>query len=107
MVLVTRTQKPFSRRRYSKSNGLKIIVINKIRRVPGIRKVLACPKPENFNTTSGRWLKCVEAAFGKKSCKAERENLNQKLKTNCLKCQTFVCKKDEIELQFISEDCIE
>ena len=39
--------------------------MNKIRRVLEISKVLARPKPENFNTTSGRCFKCVEAVVGK------------------------------------------
>ena len=96
-----RTQKPFSRWRYSKLNVLKIIVINKTRRILGIRKVLARPKPDNFTTTSGRCFKCVEAAVGNKSCKAEREKLNHKLKTKCSKCQKFVCKKDQTELHWV------
>ena len=86
---------PAITRRYSQSNGLKITAINKIRRVLGINEVLALPQPENFNSTSGRCFKCVEAIGGKKSYKhpapppppppykAEREKLSNKLKTKC------------------------
>ena len=35
------------------------------------------------------------------------EKLNNNLKTKCLKCQNFICKKRQKELQFICEDCIE
>ena len=76
---------PGIRRRYSQSNGLKITVINKIKRALGINKVSARPQPENFNGTSGRCFKCVEAIVGKTSYKAEREKLNNKLKTKCSK----------------------
>ena len=94
-------------RRYNQSNGLKITVINKIRRVLGINEVLAHSKPENFNPTSGRCVKCVEAIVGKKSYKPEREKLNNRKKTKCLKCQKFICKKQQTELHFICEDYIE
>ena len=94
------------RRRYSQWNGLKIAVINKIRCVLGINEVSAHPKPENFNPTSVRCFKCVEAIVGKISYKAEEEKLNNKLKTKCSKCQKFIYKKHQTELQFICEDCI-
>ena len=68
------------RRKYSQSNGWKIFVINKGRYVLGITKVSTSPQPENFKLTSGRCFKCVEAIVGKKSFKAQREKLNNKLK---------------------------
>ena len=58
---------PAIRRGYSQSNGLKITVINKVRHGLRINKVSACPQPENFNPTSGRCFKCVEAIVGKKA----------------------------------------
>ena len=72
-----------TRRRYSQSDGLKITVINKIRCVLGINEVSAHNQTENFNSTSRRCLKYVEAIVGKKSCKAERNKLNNKLKRKC------------------------
>ena len=42
------------RRRYSQSNGLKVTVINKIRRALEINEVSACLQPENFNPTFDR-----------------------------------------------------
>ena len=98
---------PAIRRRYSQSNGLKVTVIKKIRCVFGINEVSACTQLESFNPTSGRCFKCVEAIVGKKSYKAESEKLNNKLKIKYLKCQKFICKKHQTELQFIFEDCIE
>ena len=98
---------PTIRRRYSQSNGLKITVINKIRRVLEINEVLARPQLENFNPTSGRCFKCVEAIVGKKSYEVERDKLNNNLKTKCSKCQKFIFKMHETELQFICKDCIE
>ena len=86
------------RRRCSQSNGLKITVINKIRRVLGINEVSARHQPENFNPTSGRCFKCVEAIVGKQYYKTEREKLKNKLKTKCSKWQKFICKKDQTEL---------
>ena len=50
---------PAIRRRYSQSYGLKLIVIDKIRRALGINEVSTRPQPENFNLTSGRCFKCV------------------------------------------------
>ena len=49
----------------------------------------------------------METVVGKKSYKTEREKLNNNLKTKCSKCQNFICKKHQKELQFICEDCIE
>ena len=66
---------PAIRRRYSQSNGLKITVINKVRRVLGINEVSTRHQLENFNPTSGKRFKYVEAIVGKKSYKAEREKL--------------------------------
>ena len=79
---------PAIRRRYSQSNVLKITVIN--------NEVSAHHQPEHFNQTSGRCIQCVE-----------RENLNNKLKTKCSKCQNFIYKKHQTELEFICEDCTE
>ena len=86
---------------------MKIAVINKIKRVLGINKASTRPQPENLNPTAGRCFKCVEAIVGMKSYKAEREKLNNNLKTKCSKCQTFISKKHQTEQQFICEDCIE
>ena len=93
------------RRKYSESNGLKIIVINKLsvflestRYRPAINL--------NFNPTSGRCFKCLEAIVGKKSCKAEKEKLNNKLKTKCSKCQVFTYKAPN-RTAIYCEDCIE
>ena len=86
---------------------MKITVINKIKRVLRINEVSARPQPEDFNPTSGRCFKCVEAIVRKKSYKAEREKLNNKLKTKCSKCQKFICKNHQTELQLICKDCIE
>ena len=98
---------PAIRRRHSQSNGFKLTVINKIRRVLEINEVSARPKPENFNPTSGRCFKCVETIVGKKSYNAEKKKLNNKLTIKCSKCQKYVCKKHQTELQFVCEDCIE
>ena len=77
--------------RYIQSNDLKITVINKIRHGFRINEVSTCPQPEKFSPTSSRCFKCVEAIVVKESDKAERERLNNKLKTKCSKCQKFIC----------------
>ena len=86
---------------------MKIAVINKIRCVLEINEVLAYPQPENFNPMSGRCFECVEDIITKKSYKAESEKLNNKLETKYLKCQKFIRKKHQTDLQFIFQDCIE
>ena len=96
---------PAIKRRYSQSNGLKIIVINKIRPVLGIDKVSARLQHESFNSTFGSFFKCNEAIVDKKYYKAEREKLSNKLKTECSKCQKLIC--NQTELQLVCEDCIE
>ena len=98
---------PAIRNRYSQSNRLKITVIIKIRCLLGIKKVLGRSQPETFNPTCGRCFECVEAIVGKKSYKAGKEKLNNKLKRKCSKCQKFICKKNQTEQQFICKDCIE
>ena len=89
---------PAIKRRYSKPNELKIHVINKIMCVLEINGVSTRPQPQNFNPTSGRWLRFVEVIVGKKSYQVEREKLNNNLKTKCSKCQNFICKKHQTEL---------
>ena len=86
---------PVMKKRYSQWNGLKITVINKIRCVLGFNEVSAHPQLENFNSASSKCFKCVEAIIGKKSYKAEREKLNNKLKTICSKCQKFLSRKHQ------------
>ena len=49
----------------------------------------------------------MKAIVAKKSYKAERKKLNNKIKINCSKCQKFICKKHQKEIQFIYEDYIE
>ena len=47
---------PAIRRRYSQSNGLKIIVINIITRVLGINEASPCAQLENFNANMWKLL---------------------------------------------------
>ena len=56
---------------------------------------------------SGRCFECVEDIITKKSYKAESEKLNNKLEAKYLKCQKFIRKKHQTDLQFIFQDCIE
>lgn len=98
---------PAIKRRYKDSNGLQIVVINKMRRVLGIKEVRSRPEVENICVNHGRCFKCVEAIVGTPAYKIEREKLNNKLKTKCSKCLKFICKPHQYQMQFICEDCNE
>ena len=53
---------PAIQRRYSNSNGLQIAVVNKMRRVLGIKE--AMHHAADIPTKSGRCFKCIEAIMG-------------------------------------------
>ena len=51
-------------RRYENSNGLQIKIINNMRRLLGIKKVLGRPEPDNFIVNTGSCFKCAESTVG-------------------------------------------
>ena len=78
---------PAIKRRYEQhSNGLQIKVLNKMRRVLGIKEVMA--RPDNdIPAQIGRCFKCVQELVGTDNYTYKRERLNNKLKTKCNKCK--------------------
>ena len=67
--------------RYANSNGLQIAVVNKMRRVLGIKE--AMHHAVDIPTKSGRCFKCIEAIMDSPNYIRERNRLNNKLKTKC------------------------
>ena len=96
---------PAVRRRYERSNGLHIKIINKMRRFLGIKEVLVRPEPENFIANTGRCFKCVESIVGTAHYKIKQKKMNSKLKTKCSKCLKFICKQHQAKVQFLCADC--
>ena len=84
---------PSIKRRYCNSNGLQIRIINKIRRVLGVKEVSRKPDVENAQTKSGRslnaWKEFLVPAHTRPS------EMNNKLKFKCRKCNKFICKKHQ------------
>ena len=73
-----------------------------MRRFLGIKEVLGRPEPENLIANTGRYFKCVESIVGTAHYKIKQKNLNNELKTKCLKCLTFICKQHQAE---VCADC--
>ena len=95
---------PSIEKRYRDLNGLQIRIINKMQRVHGIKEVSRKPEVENAQTKSGRCFKCVEGIAGTSTYMIERENLNNKLKFKCRKCNNFIWKKHQHQIEYICED---
>ena len=92
---------PAIQRRYANSNGLQIAVVNKMRRVLGIKE--AMHHAVDIPTKSGKYFKCIEAIMGSPNFIRERNQLNNKLKTKCFQCNKYICKVHQVE--FICGDC--
>ena len=92
---------PAIQRRYANSNGLQIAVVNKMRRVLGIKE--AMHHAVDIPTKSGRCFKCIEAIMGSPNYIRERNRLNNKLKAKCFQCNKYICKVHQVE--FICGDC--
>ena len=92
---------PAIQRRYAYSNGLQIAVVNKMRRVLGIKE--AMHHAVDIPTKSGRCFKCIKAIMGSPNYICERNRLNNKLKTKCFQCNKYICKIHQVE--FICGDC--
>ena len=90
-------------RRYENSNGLQIKIINNMRRLLGIKKVLGRPEPDNFIVNTGRCFKCAESTVG--TAHYKKKKMNNKLRTKWSKCLKFICKQHQAEVQFVCTDC--
>ena len=66
-------------RRYENSNGLQIKIINNMRRLLGIKKVLGRPEPDNFIVNTGRCFKCAESTVG--TAHYKKKKMKNKLRT--------------------------
>ena len=83
---------PKIRQTLENSNGLQIAVLQKVKRVLGLPEVNSTPMPdlETAVTPIGCSLKSVESIVDTKTYKADREKINNKLKTVFV---CFICKK--------------
>ena len=90
-------------RRYENSNGLQIKIINNMRRLLGIKKVLGRPEPDNFIVNTGRCFKCAESTVG--TAHYKKKKMKNMLRTKWSKCLKFICKQHQVEVQFVCTDC--
>ena len=96
---------PSIQRRYEKSNGFQIAIVNKMRLVFGIQEVSRRPHSEDIPDICGRCFKCFEAVVGFDDSKKAREKLNNGLKSKWEKCKNFVCKIHFKSVENVCEDC--
>ena len=87
---------PAIQRRYANSNGLQIAVVNKMRRVLGIKE--AMHHAVDIPTKSDRCFKCIEAIMGSPNYMRERSRLNNKLKAKCFQAINIFAKCTKLNL---------
>ena len=84
---------PNFQRRYDNNNGLRIDVIQRMRRVLRAQEVNWRPAgPQNTPRERDRSHKCVEEIVGREDYKTVREKLNNKIQIRCNDCNNFLCK---------------
>lgn len=83
---------PCIHRRYEKpNNGLKIPILQKIRRVLGLKEVQRRPDTPG-NNEKGRCNDCAEALVGQDNYNYHHNRMNNKITTKCFCCHKFLCK---------------
>ena len=100
---------PNIQRRLENPNGLWIQILQNIRRVLGLVEKTHRPllEPENCVTPIGCCYKCVEGVVGIDSYKKDRDKMNNKLKSKCRVCASFISKKHQFKLEYLCENCFE
>ena len=83
---------PSIQNRYQNNNGIQLPILQKIRRVLGIKETNRRPQIETPATLFGRCHICVQEIVGTSQCKKMQQKMNNKVKSKCARCSSFICK---------------
>ena len=84
------------------NNGLQSVLLTKMRKILGVIE-----RPHNLAGSSqsvGRCHVCVSKIVYKPNYKKEREALNHRVKTHCMKCDIIICKDHQ---KYICQSCLD
>ena len=91
--------------RYQNNNGIQLPILQKIRRVLGIKETNRRPQIETSATLFGRCHVCVQEIVRTSQYKKMQQKMNNKIKSKCARCSSFIFKKYITETEFICCDC--
>ena len=96
---------PRIQNRYQNNNGIQLPILQKIRRVLGIKETNRRPQIEIPATLFCRCHVCVQEIVGTSQYKKMQQKMSNKIKSKCARCSSFICKKHIAETEFTCCDC--
>ena len=96
---------PNIQNRYQNENRIQLPILQKIKRVLGIKETNRRPQTEAPATLFGRCHVCFQEIVGTSQYKKMQQKMNNKIKSKCAHCSSFICKKHVVETKFICCDC--
>ena len=96
---------PGIQNRYQNENRIQLPILQKIKRVLGIKETNRRPQTEAPATLFGRCHVCFQEIVGTSQYKKMQQKMNNKIKSKCAHCSSFICKRHVVETKFICCDC--
>ena len=96
---------PGIQNRYQNENRIQLPILQKIRQVLGIKETNRRPQIEAPATLFGRCHVFLQEIVGTSQYKKMQQKMNNKIKSKCAHCSSFICKKHVAQTEFICCDC--
>ena len=96
---------PSIQNRYQNNNEMQPPILQKIRYVLRIKETNRRPQIETPATLFRRCHVYVQESVGTSHYKKMQQKMNDKIKSMCARCSSFICKRHIAETEFICCDC--